>query len=193
MGGVRPPGASGTYSPKHVDGRRAYARARAGETVTLEAVRVEVESIEIERYAWPDLEIVVRCGPERTCGALARDLGEELGTGGLCEALRRLASDRSRSRRQWPCRPWRTPPPCATAFRHPGARWPMCPPWSSMEKTGGRSRRGRTAVSQIRGSLRAGYGSTDRAGSWAWGNRRGRWGLRLRPRRVLFPGGEEGA
>ena len=80
------------YSAKHVGGRRAYARARAGETVTLDAVRVEVESIEIERYAFPDLEILVRCGPGTYVRALARDLGEELGTGGLCEALRRLAS-----------------------------------------------------------------------------------------------------
>lgn len=81
-----------SFSAKHVGGRRAYARARAGETVTLEAVRVEVESIEIERYAFPDLEILVRCGPGTYVRALARDLGEELGTGGLCEALRRLAS-----------------------------------------------------------------------------------------------------
>lgn len=80
------------YSAKHVGGVRAYALARAGTTVTLEAAPVRIDAIEIERYAWPELEIVVRCGPGTYIRALARDLGEELGTGGHCAALRRLAS-----------------------------------------------------------------------------------------------------
>ena len=81
-----------SYSAKHVGGRRAYALARAGETVTLEAAAVRIDSIRIEHYAWPELVIVVRCGPGTYLRALARDLGEDLGTGGHCAALRRLAS-----------------------------------------------------------------------------------------------------
>lgn len=81
-----------SYSAKHVGGRRAYALARAGETVTLDATSVRIDAIRIERYAWPELVIVVRCGPGTYLRALARDLGEELGTGGHCAALRRLAS-----------------------------------------------------------------------------------------------------
>jgi tRNA pseudouridine55 synthase len=81
-----------SYSAKHVGGRRAYALARAGETVTLEAAPVRIDSIQIERYEWPDLVILVHCGPGTYVRALARDLGEELGTGGHCAALRRLAS-----------------------------------------------------------------------------------------------------
>lgn len=80
------------FSAKHVDGRRAYALARAGETVALAAATVRIDAIEIERYEWPELEIVVRCGPGTYLRALARDLGEELGTGGHCDVLRRLAS-----------------------------------------------------------------------------------------------------
>jgi tRNA pseudouridine55 synthase len=80
------------FSAKHVEGRRAYALARAGETVTLEAASVRIESIDVGRYAWPDLELVVRCGAGTYLRALARDLGEALGTGGYCAALRRLAS-----------------------------------------------------------------------------------------------------
>ena len=80
------------YSAKHVEGGRAYALARAGRAVTLEAVRVRIDSIRIERYAWPELEILVRCGPGTYLRALARDVGEQLGTGGLCAILRRLAS-----------------------------------------------------------------------------------------------------
>jgi tRNA pseudouridine55 synthase len=81
-----------SYSAEHVGGRRAYALARAGETVTLEAAPVRIDSIQIERYEWPDLVILVHCGPGTYVRALARDLGEELGTGGHCAALRRLAS-----------------------------------------------------------------------------------------------------
>jgi tRNA pseudouridine55 synthase len=80
------------YSAKRVDGGRAYALARAGRAVTLEAVPVRIDSIRIERYQWPELEILVHCGPGTYLRALARDLGEQLGTGGLCSALRRLAS-----------------------------------------------------------------------------------------------------
>jgi tRNA pseudouridine55 synthase len=53
---------------------------------------VRIDSIRIERYEWPELEILVDCGPGTYLRALARDLGEQLGTGGLCAALRRLAS-----------------------------------------------------------------------------------------------------
>lgn len=80
------------YSAKHVEGGRAYALARAGRAVTLDAVRVRIDSIRIERYAWPELAILVRCGPGTYLRGLARDLGERLGTGGLCAALRREAS-----------------------------------------------------------------------------------------------------
>jgi tRNA pseudouridine55 synthase len=80
------------YSAKHVEGSRAYALARAGRAVTLEPVRVRIDAIRIERYAWPELQILVRCGPGTYLRALARDLGERLETGGFCAELRRLAS-----------------------------------------------------------------------------------------------------
>jgi tRNA pseudouridine55 synthase len=80
------------YSAKHVAGERAYARARAGEAVSLPPVRVTIERIEILRYEWPVLEIEVVCGPGTYIRALARDLGEDLETGGYCAALRRIRS-----------------------------------------------------------------------------------------------------
>jgi tRNA pseudouridine55 synthase len=75
-----------------VQGERAYALARRGEAVTLEAVPVRIDEIEVEGYTWPDLSIRVRCGPGTYVRSLARDIGETLGTGGFCAALRRLAS-----------------------------------------------------------------------------------------------------
>ncbi|MDX1622464.1 MAG: tRNA pseudouridine(55) synthase TruB [Gemmatimonadota bacterium] len=80
------------YSAKHVEGERAYRRARAGETVALEAETVRIDRIGIVRYEWPEVELAVECGPGTYVRALARDLGEELGTGGYCETLRRTRS-----------------------------------------------------------------------------------------------------
>lgn len=80
------------YSAKHVDGERAYARARAGEAVALDPVPVTIHEIEILSYRWPDLEIEVTCGRGTYVRALARDLGGELGTGGYCLTLRRTRS-----------------------------------------------------------------------------------------------------
>lgn len=77
------------FSAKHVGGRRAYALARAGETVTLSPETVRIDRIEILRYAWPELVLEVECGPGTYVRAVARDLGEALGTGGYCHALRR--------------------------------------------------------------------------------------------------------
>jgi tRNA pseudouridine55 synthase len=81
-----------SYSAKHISGKRAYERARAGETVTLPDVEVTIDSVTIERYAFPELALIVACGGGTYMRALARDIGETLGTGGYCAALRRTRS-----------------------------------------------------------------------------------------------------
>ncbi|MEM6552235.1 MAG: tRNA pseudouridine(55) synthase TruB [Planctomycetota bacterium] len=83
----RPP----AYSAVHVDGQRAYAMARKGEAVELEARPVLVHSIEVVRYAYPELELRVACGKGVYIRSLARDLGASLGTGGSLSGLRRTA------------------------------------------------------------------------------------------------------
>ncbi len=91
-----------------VNGRRAYARVRAGEDVTLPARRVTVsrlELLDIRRPAPPgwsgpgagpppgggvvDLDVAVTCSSGTYVRALARDLGVALGLGGHLTALRR--------------------------------------------------------------------------------------------------------
>jgi tRNA pseudouridine55 synthase len=80
------------YSAKHVDGERAYARARRGEDVQLAAVTVHVhEWKELARGDdWIDVDIT--CGGGTYVRALARDLGVALGTVAHCATLRRLQS-----------------------------------------------------------------------------------------------------
>jgi tRNA pseudouridine55 synthase len=80
-----------------VDGRRAYARVRAGEEVVLAARPVTVERFEVlarrdgsdDGLAVVDLDVLVACSSGTYVRALARDLGAGLGTGGHLTALRR--------------------------------------------------------------------------------------------------------
>ncbi|MGH3975960.1 MAG: tRNA pseudouridine(55) synthase TruB [Pseudonocardiaceae bacterium] len=76
-----------------VEGRRAYALARAGEQVTLAARPVTVsrfELLELRRGdAVTDLDVLVECSGGTYVRALARDLGAALEVGGHLTALRR--------------------------------------------------------------------------------------------------------
>ena len=87
-----------TVSAVKVDGRRAYARARAGEDVVLAARPVTVSSFTItavrrELASAPspvlELDASVECSTGTYVRALARDLGAALGVGGHLTALRR--------------------------------------------------------------------------------------------------------
>jgi tRNA pseudouridine55 synthase len=81
-----PPG----YSAAKVKGRRAYQLARKGQEVSLEPRLVTIDRIEILNYAYPRLDILVRCGKGTYIRSLARDLGKQLGCGGYIASLRRL-------------------------------------------------------------------------------------------------------
>lgn len=78
------------FSAAKVTGRRAYDLARRGEDVALRPRRVRVYRIDLQRYAYPELEIEVHCGKGTYIRSLARDLGARLGCGGLITVLRRL-------------------------------------------------------------------------------------------------------
>jgi len=72
-----------------VDGRRAYARARAGESVELAARPVHVSRFELLRRDGDALDVAVTCSTGTYVRALARDLGAALGVGAHLSALRR--------------------------------------------------------------------------------------------------------
>jgi tRNA pseudouridine55 synthase len=82
-----------TVSAIKVDGRRAYALARAGEQVQLPARPVTVSRFELlalrRGTAVTDLDVLVECSGGTYVRALARDLGAALGVGGHLTALRR--------------------------------------------------------------------------------------------------------
>lgn len=82
-----------------VEGKRAYARVRDGEEVTLASRPVTVTRFDLGRFLRPaqaagseglvDLEVDVECSSGTYVRALARDLGELLGVGGHLTMLRR--------------------------------------------------------------------------------------------------------
>lgn len=83
-----------SVSAVKVDGRRAYARARAGEDVRLAARPVTVSAFDVVATRRPsddllDVEVAVTCSTGTYVRALARDLGERLGVGGHLTVLRR--------------------------------------------------------------------------------------------------------
>jgi tRNA pseudouridine55 synthase len=80
------------FSAKHVAGRRSYELARRGEAVPRAAARVRVHAIDLVAFEGDRLELSVRCSPGTYVRALARDLGDALGTGGHLIALRRTRS-----------------------------------------------------------------------------------------------------
>jgi tRNA pseudouridine55 synthase len=51
---------------------------------------VSVYGIDVLSFAWPNLDVEVRCGKGTYIRSLARDLGATLGCGGLVTTLRRL-------------------------------------------------------------------------------------------------------
>lgn len=89
-----------------VDGKRAYARVRAGEEVKLKPRQVQISLLEVKGEAHPhsvaydvegeerlipcvDVDIVVECSAGTYIRALARDLGNALGCGAHLTSLRR--------------------------------------------------------------------------------------------------------
>ncbi len=81
------------YSAVHVDGERLYAKARRGEEVETPSRTIVVHELTLVAHDADlgTLDIDVRCSKGTYVRQLAIDLGETLGCGGYCAALRRTA------------------------------------------------------------------------------------------------------
>lgn len=75
------------YSSVKRGGVRAYEDARAGKRVVLGKRQVLIKEIEILDYTFPLLKLRVLTGPGVYIRSLARELGEELKTGGYVKEL----------------------------------------------------------------------------------------------------------
>jgi tRNA pseudouridine55 synthase len=72
-----------------LDGQRAHSLARSGKDVELAARPVRIDAIRLENYEWPFADVEVDCGKGTYIRSIARDVGAELGVGGLVQTLRR--------------------------------------------------------------------------------------------------------
>ncbi|MBL9141033.1 MAG: tRNA pseudouridine(55) synthase TruB [Phycisphaerae bacterium] len=81
----RPP----AYSAVKLGGRRAYDLARKGLAPTPAPRPVQVHSIDVASYEWPHLDLRIHCGKGTYVRSIARELGQQLGTGGTCLSIRR--------------------------------------------------------------------------------------------------------
>ncbi|HWB20054.1 MAG TPA: tRNA pseudouridine(55) synthase TruB [Phycisphaerales bacterium] len=97
------------YSAIKIHGKRAYARARQGESLSMPPRKVAVHSITLIEYAYPLLTLDIHCEKGFYVRAFARAIGEHLNTGGFCRAIHRTAVgpftiDMSKSLDQVPAR-----------------------------------------------------------------------------------------
>ena len=77
------------FSACKVDGKRAYKMARKGREVELKAKTLIIDEIELLNCSLPEITIRVVCSKGTYIRALARDIGEALGSGAHLTALRR--------------------------------------------------------------------------------------------------------
>ena len=81
--------------PRHsaikIDGQRAYKRARNGEEVEMPPRKVKVYGYKDIQYDYPLISFRVEVSSGTYIRSLARDIGEQLGTGGYLSALRRTS------------------------------------------------------------------------------------------------------
>ncbi len=79
------------HSALKVDGQRAYARARRGETVVLDARPVTIHALRCTAYEPPELRLDVTCGTGTYVRSLGRDIARAVGTEAVMVHLRRVA------------------------------------------------------------------------------------------------------
>lgn len=77
------------YSACKVDGKRAYAIARKGDDPGLKPKVLVIDSIFLEKFSSESITVNVVCSKGTYIRALARDIGEALGSGGHLTGLRR--------------------------------------------------------------------------------------------------------
>lgn len=77
------------FSACKIDGRRAYKMARKGHEVNLKAKSLVIDEIELTDFKPDSITLRIVCSKGTYIRALARDIGEALGSGAHLTALRR--------------------------------------------------------------------------------------------------------
>lgn len=80
------------YSAKQIDGKRAYDIARAGKSVEMREVEIEIMDFSIDATRFPEIDFQVTCSKGTYIRSLAHDFGLRLFAGATLIALRRTQS-----------------------------------------------------------------------------------------------------
>jgi tRNA pseudouridine55 synthase len=83
----RPP----AFSAVKLQGQRAYALARRGQSIELPPRKIVIHNIQLLKYDYPQLMLSITCGSGTYVRSLGRDLAAALGTVAVMSALVRTA------------------------------------------------------------------------------------------------------
>lgn len=75
------------YSAIKVGGKRLHKEARKGNLIEPDPRTVTVHDLQVTRYEWPEVDLLLRCSSGTYARSIARDLGAALGTGGYMSRL----------------------------------------------------------------------------------------------------------
>jgi tRNA pseudouridine55 synthase len=79
------------YSAKKIDGQRSYKLARAGKEVKAPSKEIEIYNLKINKFKYPNLNLLVSASAGTYIRSLAYDLGRTMNTGAVLSGLRRVA------------------------------------------------------------------------------------------------------
>jgi tRNA pseudouridine55 synthase len=79
------------FSAIKVDGKRAYDVARRGGDVTLKARTIEIFSLRLSNFSYPDFELEIQCGSGTYVRSLGRDIARKLDSAAVMTGLVRTA------------------------------------------------------------------------------------------------------
>jgi tRNA pseudouridine55 synthase len=80
------------FSAIKINGKRAYALARAKQKVVLEARDVHIFAAKIEDCSLPEVSLHIDCSKGTYVRSLARDMGEQLQVGAIAQSIHRVRS-----------------------------------------------------------------------------------------------------
>jgi tRNA pseudouridine55 synthase len=79
------------FSAKKVDGQKLYKLARAGKKVKAPSKEIEIYKLKINKFKYPNLNLLVSASAGTYIRSLAYDLGQAMDTGAMLSDLRRIA------------------------------------------------------------------------------------------------------
>ena len=79
------------FSAKKIKGVKLYKLARQGIEIERKPISINIISLKILRYKWPNLDLQIHCSSGTYIRSLGHDIGRELGCGAYVKTLKRVS------------------------------------------------------------------------------------------------------